>query len=111
MSYNLGAVGFGHWFERLYAGMVKTDQIKLAKVVGVSDIGKKAERLKMVGITQEKYYKMDPNGPLPNEFFKDLDIVHISDPNKYHAQQTIQSLKEGKLTITEKTWGRNKEEF
>ena len=32
MSYKLGAVGFGHWFERLYAGMVKTEQIKLFKI-------------------------------------------------------------------------------
>ena len=111
MSYKLGAVGFGHWFERLYAGMVKTEQIKLAKVVGVSDLSTKSERLRLVGINKDNYYKMDPNGPLPKEFFDDLDIVHISDPNKYHATQTIQSLKEGKLTITEKTWGVNKEEF
>ncbi len=111
MSYNLGAVGFGHWFERLYAGMVKTDQIKLAKVVGVSELSTKSERLRLVGINKDNYYKMDPDGPLPKEFFSDLDIVHISDPNKYHAAQTIQSLKEGKLTITEKTWGINKDEF
>ncbi|MGC8479225.1 MAG: hypothetical protein ACP5M9_00955 [Candidatus Micrarchaeia archaeon] len=111
MAYNLGAVGFGHWFERLYAGMVKTDQIRLAKVIGVSDIASKAERLRMVGISKENYYRMEPNAPLPEEFFEGLDIVHISDPNDYHAKQTIQSLKKGKMTITEKTWGVNKEEF
>jgi predicted dehydrogenase len=111
MAYNLGAVGFGHWFERLYAGIAKTNRIHLAKVVGVSDIAGKAERLKLVGITKDSYYRMDENAPLPEEFFEGLDIVHISDPNKYHAQQTIQSLKKGKLTITEKTWGVNKEEF
>ncbi len=111
MAYNLGAVGFGHWFERLYAGMVKTNQITLAKVIGVSGIEGKAERLRAAGLKPENYYKMDPEAPLPEAFFEGLDIVHISDPNKYHAQQTMQSLGKGKITITEKTWGINKAEF
>ena len=111
MPYRLGAVGFGHWFERLYAGMARTDLVRLAKVAGVSGIEGKAERLKLVGITKDNYYRMDPTGPLPEEFFDGLDIVHISDPNKFHAMQTIQSLEAGKKTITEKAWGVNKEEF
>ncbi len=111
MAYKLGAVGFGHWFERLYAGMTKTEQIRLVKVAGVSKLERKADRLKLVGISKDNYYKMDPDAPLPKEFLDGLDIVHISDPNKYHARQTIQSLEEGKITITEKTLGVNKEEF
>ena len=111
MSYKLGAVGFGHWFERLYSGMVRTNQISLAKIAGVSNVESKIDRLKSVGIGIDKYYRLDKNGPIPNNFFEDLDIVHISDPNEYHAQQTIQSLEKGKITITEKTFGVNKDEF
>ena len=69
MAYNLGAVGFGHWFERLYAGMARTDRIRLAKVTGVSDIGGKASRLKLVGIGKDNYYRMQPDAPIPKEFF------------------------------------------
>ncbi len=111
MTYNLGAVGFGHWFERLYAGMVRTNQIKLAKIAGVSSVESKTERLKSVGMNKNMYYKIDKNGPIPNEFFEGLDIVHISDPNEFHAEQTIQALEKGKITITEKTYGVNKKEF
>ena len=111
MTYKLGAVGFGHWFERLYAGMVKTNQITLEKVVGVSSIEGKAERLRAAGLKPENYYQMDPEAPLPDVFFEGLDIVHISDPNRYHAEQTLQALKKGKITVTEKTWGANREEF
>ncbi len=111
MAYNLGAVGFGHWFERLYAGMARTDRIRLAKVIGVNGIEGKADRLRLVGITRDSYYRMQPDAPLPKEFLDGLDIVHISNPNKYHASHTLQSLESGKVTITEKTWGINREEF
>ncbi len=111
MTYTLGAVGFGHWFERLYSGMVRTNQISLTKIAGVSSIESKIERLKSVGLGVDKYYRLDKNGPIPDAFFNGLDIVHISDPNEYHAEQTIQSLEKGKITITEKTFGVNKEEF
>ena len=111
MVYNLGAVGFGHWFERLYSGMVRTNQIKLDKIAGVSSVESKIDRLKSVGIDKNKYYKIDPESLLPDAFFDGLDIVHISDPNKYHAEQTIQSLEKGKVTITEKTYGVDKKEF
>ncbi|MCL5427995.1 MAG: hypothetical protein M1321_02325 [Candidatus Marsarchaeota archaeon] len=111
MAYNLGAVGFGHWFERLYAGMARTDKIHLAKVIGVSPMESKAGRLKLVGINKDTYYRMEPDAKIPKEFFDGLDIVHISNPNKYHASHTLQALGEGKITITEKTWGVDKEEF
>ncbi len=111
MAYELGAVGFGHWFERLYSGMARTERIHLAKVIGVSPIDGKANRLKLVGITGDNYYRMEPDADIPKEFLNGLDIVHISNPNKYHAAHTIQSLAAGKITITEKTWGINKQEF
>jgi hypothetical protein len=37
--------------------------------------------------------------------------VHISDPNEFHAQQTLQALFKGKIALTEKTLGVNRQEF
>jgi predicted dehydrogenase len=110
MTYNLGAVGFGHWFNRLYAGLKKSNEFRIAKVVGVSEIGSKIAKLREIGLSEDDYYRVS-DGVLPERFYDDLDIVHISDPNEYHAEQTIDSLKHGKFTVTEKTWGVNKGEF
>ena len=103
MTYNLGAVGFGHWFNRLYAGLRESNEFRIAKVVGVSDVSKKMEKLREIGLEEKDYYRVS-DGKLPENFYSGLDLVHISDPNEYHAQQTIDSLKHGKFTVTEKTW-------
>jgi predicted dehydrogenase len=110
MTYNLGAVGFGHWFNRLYAGLKESNEFRIAKVVGVSEVSKKIEKLSEIGLEEKDYYRVS-DGRLPENFYSGLDLVHISDPNNYHAQQTIDSLKHGKFTVTEKTWGVDREEF
>jgi len=110
MTYNLGAVGFGHWFNRLYAGLKESNEFKIAKVVGVSEVSRKIDKLREIGLAEEDYYRVS-DGTLPESFYDGLDLVHISDPNEYHAQQTIESLKHGKFTVTEKTWGVDREEF
>jgi hypothetical protein len=111
MAYALGAVGFGHWFERLYEGMRKNEEIRLAKVVGVSGIGSKTERLRAVGLSENEYYRIGPGEDLPQSFFDGLDIAHISNPNAFHARQTMQALSAGKITVTEKTFGIDRAEF
>ncbi len=111
MTYNLGAVGFGHWFNRLYVGLMKSNEFRLAKIAGVSDVKGKMDRLRMVGLEEKDYYRIDEGKPIPEDFYEGLDVVHISDPNEFHAEQTIESLRRGKFTITEKTWGVNREEF
>jgi predicted dehydrogenase len=111
MAYSFGAVGFGHWFNRLYAGLKKSDEFKVTKVAGASEVNGKLEKLREIGLDESNYYRIAGGKPIPEEFFSGLDVVHVSDPNEYHAEQTIDSLKHGKYTITEKTWGVNKEEF
>ena len=111
MMYRLGAVGLGHWFERLYEGMKKGDRIKVVKAVGTSDVERKIELLNVFGIEKNNYYKINPDGSIPDEFFSDLDIVHISDPNGFHSKQAIQSLEKGKCVIVEKAIGVTKDEF
>ncbi len=111
MAYNLGVIGMGHWFERLYAGMVKTNEIKLYKVAGASGVESKRERLANLNVPQSNYYQIRDSDPIPDAFFEGLDIVHVSDPNEFHAQQTLQSLAEGKIVLTEKSFGGNRQEF
>ena len=101
----------GHWFERLYAGMVKTNEIKLYKVAGASGVESKRERLASMNVPESNYYQIKGSDPIPDAFFEGLDIVHVSDPNEFHAQQTLQSLAEGKIVLTEKSFGGNRQEF
>lgn len=110
-QYNLGAIGIGHWFERLYAGMKESERIHVIKAAGANSAEGKLERLEAIGLGKDDYYQIPSSAPLPEAFFKGLDIVHISDPNEFHAEQTMQSLKAGKITVTEKTWGVNRIEF
>lgn len=111
MAYNLGVVGMGHWFERLYVGMLKTREIRLLKVAGTRDIGLKRDRLSEYGVPESNYYRISGGMELPAAFFDGVDVVHISDPNEFHAAQTIQALSRGKVALTEKTLGVNREEF
>lgn len=112
MSIKIGAVGFGHWFNRLYVGIEKTNgEIVLAKVLGVGTIENKIDRMKSIGLDERHYYRLEPEKPIPDAFFDGLDVIHISDPNEYHAEQTKQALAKGKIAITEKTWGVTKGEF
>lgn len=111
MSYSLGIIGIGHWFERLYEGMLKADTIRLRHAASASGYDKKKEQLEKIGIAQADYYQINGNEPIPDAFFRGVDIIHISDPNEFHAAQTLQSLGNGKATITEKTFGVNRKEF
>ncbi len=110
-QYTLGAIGIGHWFERLYIGMKESNRIKVAKAAGANPASGKTDRLNALGLTKDDYYAIPESSIIPRDFFGGLDIVHISDPNEFHALQTKQSLGEGKITITEKTWGINRKEF
>jgi len=111
LAYRLGVLGIGHWFERLYEGIKKTDEIQLVNVAGVSSVDDKRERLTRLGVPESNYFQLKPSMPMPERFFDNVDIVHISDPNEFHAQQTLQTLYMGKIALTEKTFGVNRDEF
>ncbi|MDE1860724.1 MAG: hypothetical protein KGH72_03315 [Candidatus Micrarchaeota archaeon] len=110
MTYNLGVVGVGHWFERLYAGMVKTNDIRLLKVASASGIEKKRDQISRLGVPEENYYKID-GFDINDGFFDGIDAVQISDPVEFHASQTLQALSRGVATITEKSWAANRADF
>ncbi len=112
MAYKLGVVGLGHWFEMIHHGMSKNNSIILKKVVGVRSFEQKAQELSNLGITKSNYFTMDSGLiRLPEKFFTGLDVVQISNPNKYHSEQTKQALQKGKYVITEKAFATNKNDF
>ncbi|MDE1871435.1 MAG: hypothetical protein KGI06_04330 [Candidatus Micrarchaeota archaeon] len=110
MDYGLGVVGLGHWFNRLNIGIQKVGGLSLMKAVGTKPFDQKAEVLQSFGITRDNYYIAD-KGKIPDGFFNGIDVVHISDPNRFHAQQIQDSLEHGKYTITEKSLATNRREF
>ena len=112
MVYKLGVVGLGHWFEMIHRGMSKNGELTLSKVVGTRKFQEKADELLKLNISQENYFTVgeDPF-VIPTGFFKDLDVIQISNPNEFHSYQTRQGLENGKYVITEKTLATNKKDF
>jgi len=110
-TYNLGTVGLGHWVKRLHEVLKQHQEIKLVKTVGTRAFDDKKEELGKYGISEDRYYRVNASDPLSDSFFHELDIVHIASPNQFHKAQTIQSLENGKVTITEKTFATNKQDF
>lgn len=112
MAYKLGVVGLGHWFEMIHHGLSKNNAIALKKVVGVRSFEQKERELSNLGITKNNYFAMgkDPFH-IPDKFFSGLDVIQISNPNKYHSEQTKQALQKGKYVVTEKTFATNKKDF
>lgn len=111
MEYNLGVIGIGHWFRRLYAGISSVGGIKISKALGTRSFESKAEMLEGFGISKGMYYTTGKDGKIPSEFFSGIDAVHISDPNSLHADQLKDTLSKGKKAIVEKTFAISKVEF
>lgn len=111
LDYNLGVVGLGHWFSWLEKGLGGGRGLNLKKVVGTRSYDDKKALLESFGIGRQDYFVSDREGRIPERFFDGLDLVHISDPNRFHKEQTIESLNNGKYVIVEKTIATNKMEF
>lgn len=111
MENRLGVVGLGHWFSWLKTGIGAGGTLDLKKAVGTKPFEEKQALLSGFGITRDNYYISDPDGRLPERFFDGIDVVHISDPNRFHSDQVVQSLEHGKHVIVEKTLAVNKSQF
>jgi predicted dehydrogenase len=110
LKYKLGVVGLGHWFERLLPGLQEGNELMLFKAVGTKPAEARIDQLRKLNINPNNYY-VSSGEHLPDKFFEVIDIVQIANPNNFHKFQTIQSLSNGKATVTEKTWGINEKEF
>ncbi|MDE1865934.1 MAG: hypothetical protein KGH94_04840 [Candidatus Micrarchaeota archaeon] len=111
MEYTMGVVGIGHWFRRLQTGLESVGGIKVTKALGTKPYEAKAQTFAELGITRDNYYTIEGDGSIPEGFFQGIDIVHISNPNEFHASQIRQSLSKGKKTIVEKTYAISRKEF
>ena len=111
MEYDLGVIGLGHWFKWLRAGIGSKGGLHLKKAAGTRPFDDKKDMLTNFGMAKQDYYIADSNGKVPEQFFDDISIVHISDPNRFHAIQIMDSLKHGKYVITEKTFAVNHDQF
>ncbi len=111
MTYKLGAVGIGHWVKRLQRIMKDDGRLDLHCAVGVTNFDEKRADLDAYGITKDRYFQIKPLSPLPKEFFGMVDIVQIASHNRFHPEQTKQSLEHEKVTLTEKTFATDKETF
>ena len=49
-QYALGAIGTGHWFNRLYLGAKSDSRIIISKAAGTSSFDDKRESLSVIGI-------------------------------------------------------------
>jgi predicted dehydrogenase len=111
LDYNLGVIGLGHWFTWLETGLGERGSLKLKKAVGTKSFDEKKDLLLRFNIQREDYYISGKDGWVDDSFFDGIDIVHISDPNQFHAKQAMESLMHGKVVVTEKTLAINKKEF
>ena len=111
MPYKLGAVGIGHWVNRLKRTMENDGRMVIQKAIGVTKYEDKKADLDRFGITEDNYFRIEPMQPLPDKFFQGLDIVQIASHNKFHTAQTMQSLEREKVTIAEKTFATNANDF
>lgn len=111
MVYRIGIVGAGHWSKRLEMGIREGHPFEIHKTVDVLSYDEKQGLLEALDIQRDKHYRIQPGDPLPEEFFEGIDVVQIASPIEYHRKQTMESLEQGKLTITEKSYGADQQEF
>ncbi|MDY6768578.1 MAG: hypothetical protein SVW02_00510 [Candidatus Nanohaloarchaea archaeon] len=110
MVHSIGVVGAGHWARRLRTG-IDNGRFSIDKAVDVVPYDEKADLLQALGIDPDNYYRISPEDSLPDAFFDGLDVVHIASPVEYHKEQTMEALRNDVLTVTEKSYGANREEF
>jgi predicted dehydrogenase len=111
MTERIGIVGAGHWSRRLNMGIQRGSPFEIHKTLDVLTYDQKADLLRDLDIPRDRHYAIDAGDAIPDEFFEGLDVVQIASPIEYHARQTLRSLEEDVLTITEKSFGASREEF
>ncbi|MDY6779052.1 MAG: hypothetical protein SV760_00580 [Halobacteria archaeon] len=111
MAYKIGIVGAGHWSKRLNTGIEGDHPLEIHKTLDVLPYEEKRDLLEALDIPERRHHTISPGDPLPDDFFEGLDVVQIASPIEYHKNQTLESLKRGKFTITEKSYGATRDEF
>jgi hypothetical protein len=110
MTHRIGIVGAGHWSKRLVKG-IEDHPFEVSKTVDVLSYDKKQALLEAIGVTRDSHYRIDPEDPLPDGFFEDIDVVQVASPVEYHLSQTREALDRDKFVVTEKSYAADRNEF
>lgn len=110
MTHRIGIVGAGHWSKRLVKG-IEDHPFEVSKTVDVLSYDDKEDLLRTIGVPRDRHYRINPDDPLPDDFFEGIDVVQVASPVEYHLQQTREALDAGKFVVTEKSYAGDREEF
>lgn len=110
MTHSIGIVGAGHWSKRLVKG-IEDDPFEVRKTVDVLSYDVKSDLLRAIGVPRDRHYRIDPDDPLPDEFFEGIDVVQVASPVEYHLRQTREALDRDKFVVTEKSYAAHRDEF
>ncbi|MEM3185055.1 MAG: Gfo/Idh/MocA family oxidoreductase [Conexivisphaerales archaeon] len=112
MTYYMGASGLGHWVRRLRMTLDEiNNELVLLKAAGTRSYEDRRDELERYEISRDNYFSIKAGEMLPEAFFDGLDVVYVASPNQFHKDQTMQALRSGKVTVTEKTFATSKEDF
>ena len=110
MTHRIGIVGAGHWSRRLVRG-IEDHPFEVTKTVDILSYDQKRELLEDIGVERDRHYRIDPDDPLPDNFFEGIDVVQVASPVEYHLRQTREALEAGKFVVTEKSYASDRAEF
>jgi len=110
MVHRIGIVGAGHWSRRLIKG-IESHPFEVHKTVDILSYDQKRELLEDIGVPRDCHYSIDPDDPLPDDFFDGIDVVQVASPVEYHLRQTREALERDKFVVTEKSYASNRAGF
>ena len=107
MALNIGIIGVGtignlhlHSLKQINNENLLSDNDINIKVRGVADVDpKKLHSLKQNSMYDIEYFTMDPNEIIKD---KEIDIIYITSPTRFHKDHFIQAAEEGKNIFCEK---------
>lgn len=108
--HRIGIVGAGHWSRRLKTGL-DPSVFEVYKTVDVLSFDDKRDLLFDLGVSRDRHYEIEEGDPLPEEFFDGVDVVQVASPVEFHLDQTLQALEHDAFTVTEKSYGADREQF
>ena len=106
-TFNVGIIGVGDCAKRFAPQATMHPGLRIVTAADIAPEEEKRPLLENIVKHPVNYFRLTPDMHLPPSFFEGLNAVYISSPNDSHLYQTIESMQQGKLTVTEKPLVRN----